>query len=604
MSLGHPEVIDGWLQDPRSEELFSDEYPAELLAWESSVLDGPVYYSPITDGVIGVGVCGVNAKILKKRCAYELQQIIDESGPRLRRILCRRELDGLRCDLRNRRSMLDGPELWETALHRFRRLAFYHFPNPEQFLTKIVDDATIAELNYEWRWREPDLWAEAKGVDDQRFEILMNASHLVHKWRNDDHVLDFMFEMLHKITTSPGRQRNFPDGVLHRLLLPDVHDANLLVLIPEVEHNRYTEDLMSSFVQACAGALADYDEWGPPVQFREAEEKEERPEEPSVFVAYHPDDRGSVRVLVNELRKLEVPFWVDFQQVSGQPWYPELQRAVDSGAIRSMLVLLRNTGVGLHQEVELERIAATVRPPGKVVPVLLPHSTLSPERWPEFLKPHAAELVRLQSIGPDDAECVAASLRRPVVAPPEQLEVERDTRVKIFVSYSHADQEFVKRGSQRSLVEFLKGLENEGFEIVVDRERLVGGDEWSSKLKAELSSCDIVLALVSQSFLDSKECLAEIETGLRLGKRIVAIRTSACSWKTHDWMTRVEHYPKAADQYVNRLSKAQRQELYSRVREDLHKVGDDIRRSRGVVSASPIEPGTVRVVRSEVPGHA
>ena len=69
--------------------------------------------------------------------------------------------------------------------------------------------------------------------------------------------------------------------------------------------------------------------------------------------------------------------------------------------------------------------------------------------------------------------------------------------VKIFVTYSHQDAEYLENGS---LLGFLKGLEQDGVEFWTDR-NIRPRELWDEVIKANLGDSKIALVLVSQAFM-------------------------------------------------------------------------------------------------------
>ncbi|RYE24029.1 MAG: toll/interleukin-1 receptor domain-containing protein [Sphingobacteriaceae bacterium] len=70
--------------------------------------------------------------------------------------------------------------------------------------------------------------------------------------------------------------------------------------------------------------------------------------------------------------------------------------------------------------------------------------------------------------------------------------------VKTFLSYAHADESF-----KNELLEFLNPMEGAGeIELWHDREIIVG-DEWSEEITKALDEADLILFLISPSFLAS-----------------------------------------------------------------------------------------------------
>ena len=112
--------------------------------------------------------------------------------------------------------------------------------------------------------------------------------------------------------------------------------------------------------------------------------------------------------------------------------------------------------------------------------------------------------------------------------------------VKVFVSYSHQDAEYLKYDS---LLGFLKGLEKDGVEFWDDR-RIRPGELWDEVIKTNLEEARIALVLVSQFFLDSAYCQnVEIEHCLARKTHLFPIILSPCDWQRHDWLSRRQFLP-------------------------------------------------------------
>jgi hypothetical protein len=112
--------------------------------------------------------------------------------------------------------------------------------------------------------------------------------------------------------------------------------------------------------------------------------------------------------------------------------------------------------------------------------------------------------------------------------------------VRVFVSYSHADDAYLEAGS---LLSYLQGLEEDGVEIWTDR-KLRAGELWDDLIKQQIAACDIALVLVSQDFLNSKYCKdIEIRGFLAGSKVLVPVILSACEWERHDWLKSRQFLP-------------------------------------------------------------
>jgi hypothetical protein len=102
-------------------------------------------------------------------------------------------------------------------------------------------------------------------------------------------------------------------------------------------------------------------------------------------------------------------------------------------------------------------------------------------------------------------------------------------KVTLFISYSHLDEEF-----QRQLGRHLHGLDD----IIApwhDR-KILGGDEWATKIDNNLKSADIILLLVSENFLASNYCKdVELDAAIKqqnTGKSVVLpVIFAPCVWK-------------------------------------------------------------------------
>ena len=103
--------------------------------------------------------------------------------------------------------------------------------------------------------------------------------------------------------------------------------------------------------------------------------------------------------------------------------------------------------------------------------------------------------------------------------------------VKVFVSYSHQDTEYL---ADNALFGFLKGLEKENVAFWTDRNIRVG-ESWDAVIKANLQDADITLALVSQPFVDSDYCQnVEIKHSLAQQTHLIPIILSPCEWRRHE----------------------------------------------------------------------
>ncbi|MBF9143630.1 TIR domain-containing protein [Hymenobacter properus] len=103
------------------------------------------------------------------------------------------------------------------------------------------------------------------------------------------------------------------------------------------------------------------------------------------------------------------------------------------------------------------------------------------------------------------------------------------TAVKIFCSYSHADE-----GLRKKLDEHLGFLRREGVVTWHDR-KLLPGQEFDKVIDSEINSADIILLLISASFINSDYCYdIELKSAIERHERneafVVPILLADCVW--------------------------------------------------------------------------
>ena len=91
--------------------------------------------------------------------------------------------------------------------------------------------------------------------------------------------------------------------------------------------------------------------------------------------------------------------------------------------------------------------------------------------------------------------------------------------LRIFLSYAAADREYARK--LRSLLSQRSNL------YVFTLEGLSAGEAWESKLKDELSQCDIFIVLLSSNSVNSKWVLSELGAAWALNKLIIPVVTHA-----------------------------------------------------------------------------
>lgn len=95
--------------------------------------------------------------------------------------------------------------------------------------------------------------------------------------------------------------------------------------------------------------------------------------------------------------------------------------------------------------------------------------------------------------------------------------VKRNQTLRIFMSYTAADH--VHAHKLRDLLSQRPNVR------IFTTEMLSAGEDWQSKLKDELSKCDVFVVLLSPNAVDSKWVLHELGAAWAIGKPIIPIVT-------------------------------------------------------------------------------
>ena len=162
--------------------------------------------------------------------------------------------------------------------------------------------------------------------------------------------------------------------------------------------------------------------------------------------------------------------------------------------------------------------------------------------------------------------------------------------VKVFVSYSHQDPQYLEK---ESLLGYLKGLERVGVMFWDDR-NIRAGELWDEVIKANIQEADIALVLVSQWFLDSEYCRDVEIRGLLAGKtHLFPVILSPCDWRHHTWLSRRQFLPggdKTIEEHYTEPGMFKR--LCLEIREQLRERVALIRQERGSALKSTLpDPG-------------
>ncbi len=103
--------------------------------------------------------------------------------------------------------------------------------------------------------------------------------------------------------------------------------------------------------------------------------------------------------------------------------------------------------------------------------------------------------------------------------------------IKVFISYSHADQELHK-----NLIDHLSSLKYSGEITIWQDQEIPPGADWEEQIDTHLNEADMILLLISSSFMASNYCWnKEVQTALKRHKagtvRVIPIILKPVHWQ-------------------------------------------------------------------------
>jgi TPR repeat protein len=147
---------------------------------------------------------------------------------------------------------------------------------------------------------------------------------------------------------------------------------------------------------------------------------------------------------------------------------------------------------------------------------------------------------------------IAHDASGPVSATPGDIAAQQTSRsdasdkgkLRVFISYSRDDLDFADQ-----LDAALKAC---GFECILDRHGISGGEDWKRRLGNLISEADTVVFVLSPTSARSEICAWEVEEATRLGKRILPVNCQSLKGASPPPQLRERNYiffhadPKAA----------------------------------------------------------
>jgi small GTP-binding protein len=123
-------------------------------------------------------------------------------------------------------------------------------------------------------------------------------------------------------------------------------------------------------------------------------------------------------------------------------------------------------------------------------------------------------------------------------------EDKKTSSLKIFISYSHKDEEF-----KDELVTMLKGLQRQGIIDAWQDRRIEEGDEWYQAIQDAMNDCELAILLVSQHFIASRfiqddELPRLLQRRREHGLRVVPIIVRPCKWQSEPALSGIQALPR------------------------------------------------------------
>lgn len=116
---------------------------------------------------------------------------------------------------------------------------------------------------------------------------------------------------------------------------------------------------------------------------------------------------------------------------------------------------------------------------------------------------------------------------------------------KIFISYAHKDELY-----KEELIEHMSGLRRAGIINEWNDRKIVAGQNWEEEISSSLTSSNIILFLISASFMNSDYCMGvEVKTALEMHERgeaqLIPIVIRAVDWSDSE-ISKIQGLPKDA----------------------------------------------------------
>jgi hypothetical protein len=143
-------------------------------------------------------------------------------------------------------------------------------------------------------------------------------------------------------------------------------------------------------------------------------------------------------------------------------------------------------------------------------------------------------------------------------------------KLKVFISYAHKDEEI-----KNELEAHLIGLKRSELIDVWNDRQIMGGDVWDETIIAELQAADIIILLISVSFLNSKyiwekEVALAMERHKNKTARVIPVIASSCDFGDMSF-AKIQALPKNATP-IDGFTRGERARIFSEIAKSIKEV--------------------------------
>ncbi|VVB71352.1 TIR domain protein [uncultured archaeon] len=133
----------------------------------------------------------------------------------------------------------------------------------------------------------------------------------------------------------------------------------------------------------------------------------------------------------------------------------------------------------------------------------------------------------------------------------EMIEKDESQSPRVFISYSHRDEEF-----KEELITMLSGLVRRGVIDTWQDRRIEEGDEWYQEIQKAIKNCDLAVLLISSDFIASRfiqddELPELLKRRMESGLRVIPVIVRQCLWQSEPVLKDLQALPRDGMPVIN-----------------------------------------------------